>query len=147
MSKRQVKKVRGAISMGLALSHVIIPMLVMMTIIGIILWIGISLAQELRVNIELHASTSGFVVNIEVLQGQLGGAPQIRYAPSGSTNYQTVNCNLLAGDANAKAGQSASFICPAPLIGGEIYDVIVVVREQGGKIHRRQIPGVMVPVT
>ena len=142
MSKRQVKKVRGAISMGLALSHVIIPMLVMMTIIGIILlWISISLAQELRVNIELHASTSGFVVNIEVLQGQLGGAP------SGSTNYQTVNCNLLAGDANAKAGQSASFICPAPLIGGEIYDVIVVVREQGGKIHRRQIPGVMVPVT
>jgi hypothetical protein len=146
MPKKQVRKIRGAISMELALAVAII--LVIASIIGFALWrMGGAQAQELRANIELHASTSGFVVNSEVLQGQLGGAPTIRYAPAGSTNYQQATCTLLTGVANAKAGQSASFVCTAALTGGGVYDVIVTVPGAGGRGFSKQMPGVMIPVT
>ncbi|MGC9119715.1 MAG: hypothetical protein ACP5I3_12130, partial [Thermoproteus sp.] len=112
------------------------------------LWrMGTAQSQQLRANIEIQASTSGFVVNVEVLQGALGGAPQVRYAPSGSTNYQQATCQLMSGSANAKAGQSATFLCPAALTAGGTYDIIVTIPGAGGRGFSKQISGVMVPVT
>jgi len=88
---------------------------------------------QMRANVNVQASTTGFLVNVEVLSGQMSGAPSVRYAPVGSTSYQTATCTLLTGVAAPRAGQSASYLCSATLSGGTRYDVIVALPGAGGR--------------
>jgi len=122
---------------GISTMEAIIIILAVIVIAGLFVAFYFSTAgaatSQLRANINVQASTTGFLVNVEVLSSQASGAPTVRYAPVGTTTYQTATCTLLSGSSAPRAGESASYLCAASLTGGTRYDVIVTLQGTGGK--------------
>ncbi|MEM4439232.1 MAG: hypothetical protein QW680_11470 [Pyrobaculum sp.] len=146
MKRAKIKKLKGAISMEFVI--VLAVVLVVSAIVAGIVYSQMGAqAQQLRAKVDVQGSTTGFVVNLEVYQGQVSRAPIVRYATVGSTDYREARCQFQGGARQPKAGQSASYLCPAALAGGTSYDVIVVLVDDTGRSVTYKVSGVRIPVT
>ncbi len=146
MKRAKIKKLKGVISMEFVIV-LAIGLVITAMVAGIVYSQMGAQAQQLRAKVDVQGSTTGFVVNLEVYQGQVSQAPIVKYAAVGSTDYQTATCQLQGGARQPKAGQSASYLCPARLTGGTSYDVIVVLDDDTGRSVTYKVSGVRIPVT
>lgn len=146
MKGAKIKKLKGAISMEFVIV-LAVGLVISAMVAGIVYSQMGAQAQQLRAKVDVQGSTTGFVVNFEVYQGQVSQAPIIKYAAVGSTNYQTTTCQFQGGAQQPRAGQSASYLCPATLTGGTSYDVIVVLVDANGRSVTYKVSGVRIPVT
>ncbi|MEM4963781.1 MAG: hypothetical protein QXT13_06505 [Pyrobaculum sp.] len=146
MKRVKIKKLKGAISMEFVIVLAVV-LVISALVAGIVYSQMGAQAQQLRAKVDVQGSTTGFVVNLEVYQGQVTQDPIVRYATVGSTNYLRATCQFLGGAQQPRAGQSASYLCPATLTGGTSYDVIVVLVDATGRSVTYKVSGVRIPVT
>ena len=146
MKRVKIKKLKGAISMEFVIVLAVV-LVISALVAGIVYSQMGAQAQQLRAKVDVQASTTGFVVNLEVYQGQVTKDPIVRYATVGSTDYRLAECQFQGGAERPKAGQSASYLCPAALEGGRSYDVIVVLVDATGRSVTYKLSGVRIPVT